>query len=135
MKYKITNLRNDEWISYVFLEMEKSLRRNDGTDIKLIDTESVKCETKGIDIQSILMFVQQQAETFGPEILKAAEKNVLPVIQSIVAAGIFELIKYQIQKYRRLKEYSPEKKIQIEITDDQNQTITFTMTVEEIMDR
>lgn len=133
MLYKITNTDRDEFISLILDEMERDLQTLETPDMKLQDVIKEDDETKGAELQAVLLLVMQEIETFSPKLVDMINHGLETVILGIISAGVYDLLKTAVQKYRNLKEYSPEKVLEIEMTDSVGKKITVRVSLGEIL--
>lgn len=135
MIYGISNVGNDEFIALILSEIGSDLKGTDDGNLHLEGIIKENDLSKGVDIQSIIVLVEQEVEIFAPDVLDAIGNGTLTVALGLISTAVYDLLKAAIRKFKKLKEYSPKKVIEIEIKDKDEHEITVKITLEDILNR
>ena len=127
MIYTIRNSEEDEFIALILKEVENNLKNEEENveGVTLVDVKKSNNGMKGLEIQEIVLMIQQTVNCLAPQIESVG--------LGIISAVLYDVLKYAVNKYKKMNEYSPQKIVEIETEDDNGKKTKVKVTLEEIL--
>lgn len=126
MKYRLINIEEDDFIAEVLSELTYEIGFRNDERMKVTESARSKIETKGSGLGEILVEIVDWCN---------ANEPVLNVLEGVIAAGVYDMLKKVAARLRKAPEYIPEKKIKIVQEDSQGGRKEIEITIRDILEK
>lgn len=127
MKYTLINVEDDDFVAEVLSELNYEIRNGDNKGLEVVETVKSDSKTKGTEIAQLVIELGEWCVINAPLI-----EN---VVEGMIAAGLYDMIKLIIGRLKRTPEYIPEKKIEIIQEDSEGKKTTLKITIQDFEKR
>lgn len=127
MIFRLRNVDSDDFVANLLEELEYEIRNSENKSFRLESVEKTGEQTKGININELAVQIITWYSDYKP-----AVDN---IIQGLIAAGLYDILKNTLKSFNKIPEYTPEKRIEIIEEDDDGHKHRVIITMEDILEK
>lgn len=127
MIYRLLNVEQDDFVASLLEELEYEIRNGENEKTRLENVVKSHKKTKGVEIQELVVQIANGYNMIEP--------IVESVLEGIIAAGLYDVIKGIVRRLSKTPDYASEKKIEIIQEDSEGHTCSLIITMREIVEK